>query len=735
MQTFLDFFAIKYLIPHGYCLNWNSSLLWLHVASDSLIALAYYSIPLSLAYFAKRRKDVPYPKLFFLFVLFIFACGTTHLLSALTIWIPIYWIDGYVKVFTALVSIVAAALMFRVIPHALQIPSAAQLQAEIEQRKLAEEALRNSETRFRTLYNSTSDAMILLNEKGFFDCNPACLSMFGYDDKQEFLTKYPADFSPEKQACGGDSMILANQHIAKALATGCHRFEWLHKRYDTHIVFPVEVLLNVIDMDGKWVIHAVVRDISERKQAEQRLKKSEVQFRTLIENLRVGITLHDAQSNILLHNPCASELLNLSSEQLLHRTVSDPDWDVLHEDGSLFLSETFPVALAIATQHSVQNVVMSVFRPVKKDRVWLLVTATPQFNDDGSVLQVICSFIDITRRKEAEQRLKQSELHFRHTFEHAPIGVATISLNGRFLEVNRTYCDMLAYERDELIGMSFIPLIQVKDRAFHFRYIRQLLSGGIVSFSVTKQYVRKDNSRVWCSLSVRLIRSINHAPDYIIATLENIDERKQVENDIIATRNQLQATLNAIPDLLLELGLDGYCYDIYTAHNNLLGIPYTSLIGKKLCGFLSPEANQVILSALDEAKDAGHSQGKQFMLVRAQATLWIELSVTVKHDSDKAQRFVMLWMDITKRKQAELQLQENEARLNLSQEYGGIGSWEADLINNRQIWSKTTYQIIGFPDIPQPTWEDFLAIIHPSSSTIVIAFLGHSVAQMPHPLQ
>jgi two-component system sensor kinase FixL len=274
MQTILDFFAIHSLIPHGYCLNWKPALLWLHVASDVLIALAYYSIPLSLAYFAKHRKDVPYPKLFFLFALFIFACGTTHLLSALTIWIPIYWIDGYVKAFTALVSIVAAALMFRVIPHALQLPSAAQLQAEIEQRKLVEEALWHSETRFRTLYNSTSDAMILLNEQGFFDCNPACLSMFGYEDKQVFLTKHLADFSPAKQVCGGDSISLVNQHIVRALATGCHRFEWLHQRADTHIVFPAEVLFNAMDMDGKWMIHAVVRDITDRKIMEAELKRS-----------------------------------------------------------------------------------------------------------------------------------------------------------------------------------------------------------------------------------------------------------------------------------------------------------------------------------------------------------------------------------------------------------------------------------------------------------------------------
>jgi signal transduction histidine kinase len=145
MQAFIDFLAIKGLIPHGYCLNWNPLLLGLHVASDVLIALAYYSIPLSLAYFVWLRKDSPYPKLFFTFGLFILACGTTHFLSAVMIWIPLYWLDGYVKAFTAMVSVTAAVLIFRVIPRALQLPNAAQLQAEIEQRKLAELQLRENE--------------------------------------------------------------------------------------------------------------------------------------------------------------------------------------------------------------------------------------------------------------------------------------------------------------------------------------------------------------------------------------------------------------------------------------------------------------------------------------------------------------------------------------------------------------------------------------------------------------
>ena len=138
MQSVIDLFDIKDLIPHGYCLSWSPVLLWLHVISDLLITLAYYSIPVTLVYFIRHRKDFPYPWLVTLFAGFIVACGTTHLLSVITIWIPLYWLDGLLKAFTAIISLATAVLMLWVIPRALSLPSAAQLEAEIQQKNIAQ---------------------------------------------------------------------------------------------------------------------------------------------------------------------------------------------------------------------------------------------------------------------------------------------------------------------------------------------------------------------------------------------------------------------------------------------------------------------------------------------------------------------------------------------------------------------------------------------------------------------
>jgi signal transduction histidine kinase len=135
-------FSTDEFMPHGMCYEWNPAVITLHVVSDAIIALAYYSIPLTLIYFVRKRKDLAFDWMFVCFAVFIVACGTTHVMEILNIWHPSYWLSGVVKAITALVSIVTAILLIRLVPQALALPSPAQLrksnedlQREIEERK------------------------------------------------------------------------------------------------------------------------------------------------------------------------------------------------------------------------------------------------------------------------------------------------------------------------------------------------------------------------------------------------------------------------------------------------------------------------------------------------------------------------------------------------------------------------------------------------------------------------
>jgi len=154
------------LAPHGICLLWRPELIWTHVVSDALIGVAYFSIPVALAVFAAKRRDVAFGWVFVLFAIFITACGVTHLFSIWTLWYPDYGAEAVVKLLTAVASVATAVALWPLLPRAIALPSPAQLQtanatllarvaerdaalADLErataQRLAAEEALRQAQ--------------------------------------------------------------------------------------------------------------------------------------------------------------------------------------------------------------------------------------------------------------------------------------------------------------------------------------------------------------------------------------------------------------------------------------------------------------------------------------------------------------------------------------------------------------------------------------------------------------
>jgi signal transduction histidine kinase len=173
MQALIQFlFGVEEFMPHGFCFLWKPQLLWLFVISDVAIALAYFSIPLALGYFLYKRQDIEYRWVFVLFSLFIFACGATHLLSAFTIWKPVYGLHATMKAITAALSIATAIILWPLIPKAILIPSRSELMKA--NRELEQEIFVHKETRkaLRQL-NEDLDHQVELRTKELLEVNQA----------------------------------------------------------------------------------------------------------------------------------------------------------------------------------------------------------------------------------------------------------------------------------------------------------------------------------------------------------------------------------------------------------------------------------------------------------------------------------------------------------------------------------------------------------------------------------
>ncbi|ABA22288.1 PAS/PAC sensor hybrid histidine kinase [Trichormus variabilis ATCC 29413] len=166
------FFNSAPFIPHGHCYLWQTDLVWLHIISDGLIAVAYYSIPATLFYFVRKRQDLPFYWMFLLFSGFIVACGTTHIMEVWTLWYPTYWVSGFLKAITAIISVFTALALIPLVPKALILPSPAQLerankdlQNEIGERLKVEAELRKYQNHLEELVNIRTNEITNANEK------------------------------------------------------------------------------------------------------------------------------------------------------------------------------------------------------------------------------------------------------------------------------------------------------------------------------------------------------------------------------------------------------------------------------------------------------------------------------------------------------------------------------------------------------------------------------------------
>src|SRR5712675_1628302 len=294
-------------MPHGMCFLWQPELIALHVASDSAIALAYYSIPVALGYFVWKRTDLAFPAIFVLTSLFILACGTTHLMGVWTLWFPDYRVDGGIKAVTALLSIGTAIAIWKVMPLALALPSTGQLErangllgAEIGQRQRAEAALRDanaelerrvaartadleeevvrrrrteatlraSEERWRSMFEASAVGIAVLDRQHrFVAANEACQRMGGYTG-EELQSLAPTDITHEEDR-------QATQKLIDDVRSGKRQGDPSEKRYrrkDGKVIWVRVSAARALDSSSSLQgIPAIIEDITERKRAEGNL--------------------------------------------------------------------------------------------------------------------------------------------------------------------------------------------------------------------------------------------------------------------------------------------------------------------------------------------------------------------------------------------------------------------------------------------------------------------------------
>ncbi len=373
MEFFKHLLSSSDFMPHGYCYMWRPGLVWLHVVSDSLIALAYFSIPFTLVYFIRKRRDVPFNWMFVCFGLFIFACGATHAMEVWTLWHANYWLSGSIKALTALASVPTALLLVHLVPQALALPSPEALRLEIAERTRAQEALdevksqlelavhertaelqkanqdlitenaqraraqgelRQSEERFRSLVESVQDyAIFTLDPHGrVTSWNAGAERINGYR-ADEIIGHSVTRFYPPDDPEGATPEAA----LRTASTEGRFQGEGLRIRKDGSQFWADVVITALRDPQGILVgFSKITRDITERKHAEEEMRK----LHSLVENSEDFIGVASLEGEVLFVNAAGQSAVGLSGSDQARRTkILDY---VAEEDRERFKRDVLP---------------------------------------------------------------------------------------------------------------------------------------------------------------------------------------------------------------------------------------------------------------------------------------------------------------------------------------------------------------------------------------------------------
>ena len=284
---------------------------------------------------------------------------------------------------------------------------AIQVIRDVTEQKHVEQALRESELKHRTLFETAGDAILLMRRDRFIDCNSRTLTIFGCS-REEIVGAPPYEFSPPTQPDGRCSEDNALEKINLALTEGPQRFEWEHRRRDG-TPFMAEVSLNRLDLDGETLVQAIVRDVTDRKKAEKRLLESERSYRELMEHANSIILRWTCDGKITFLNEFGQKFFGYSSEEILGRHAVGtivPITDSTGRNLSLLIDQILADPNAFE-----QNVNENMRR--SGERVVIAWTNKIVPDEQGHIAEVLSIGMDITELKQAQDEIKErnEELH------------------------------------------------------------------------------------------------------------------------------------------------------------------------------------------------------------------------------------------------------------------------------------------------------------------------------------
>jgi PAS domain S-box-containing protein len=560
---------------------------------------------------------------------------------------------------------------------------------DITEQRAAAEALRASEDNYRRLVEDSADAIVVHREGRILYVNPMALKLCGATAREQlvghdlFERVHPDWRERIRQRVNlvvqGDQVPLIEEKLLRMDGTPV----------------DMEVGTTAVIFQGAPAVQSLVRDISERRRAAERLEKLNTCFTNLGADPKININHLTATCGELLGATCA--LYNRLNEGLLcalgqWQTPPDfqpqdhPEGHICHDvirrgsDQDVFLVrdlqhtayvESDPNVRPYALQTYVGKAVFFGGQAVGSLCVVFQKDFVPT-EDDRKILHIIAAAISLEEeRQHAEAALRESERRFRTLFEQAGVGVAHLeTATGRFLKINQRYCEIIGYTAEEMQGRTFASITHPDDVQPDLANMEDLIAGRTRGFAMEKRYIRKDGAMVWVQLTVSPLWAPGEKPQFHVAVVQDITARKQAEEQ----SRRLVAMVEQSAEAVVMTDMLGAILYVNPAFERLSGYTRDEVLGRNPRCLKSGKQDAEFYRAMWTTLAAGQPWSGHFTNRRKDGSLYeVEAVISpIRDEVGRATFFISSARDVTRELQLENQFRQAQKMETIGRLAGGV---------------------------------------------------------------